>query len=310
MSHSIKLFSGSSHPTLTAEIAELLGMQLGRVCLKQFNSGEIYVKFEESVRGADVYILQTFSPPVNDHLVELLVMVDALKRSSVGKINVILPYYGYARQEKQSVPREPITAKMIADILTTVGVQRVITFDLHASAIQGFFNIPVDHLTALDLLANTVRAQVNRQRAVVVSPDAGRAKTAEKFATLLDLPFAIMHKKRPNHNEAVVTHVIGDVENKTPIIIEDMIDTGGTLVQVVESLVENGADPAVICATHAVFSKPIKDRLTHPGIARVVVTNTLPVTDCSFQRLQIVSVAPILSQAILRIHQNRSVTEA
>jgi ribose-phosphate pyrophosphokinase len=192
--------------------------------------------------------------------------------------------------------------------LTTAGVQRVITFDLHAPAIQGFFNIPVDHLTALDLLANAVRMPSLHNDAVVVSPDAGRAKMAEKFASILDLPFAIVHKKRPRHHEAAVTHVIGDVKDKMPIIIEDMIDTGGTIVKVVESLAENGAKPAVVCATHAVFSPPAEQRMFHPAIWKIVVTNTLPLQEERFRSLQVVSVAPLLAEAITRIHQNRSVS--
>ncbi|UOF92762.1 ribose-phosphate pyrophosphokinase [Fodinisporobacter ferrooxydans] len=303
----MKLFSGLSHQALAEEVAALIRVPLGNVRLGRFRSGEIYVNFEESVRGKDVYILQSFSPPINEHFMELLVMVDALKRSSVGTINAIIPYYGYARQEKQDKPREPITAKMIADMLTTIGVQRVITFDLHAPAIQGFFNIPVEHLTALDVLAEAVRT-LRLENAVVVSPDAGRVKTAEKFANLLDLPFAIVHKRRPGHHEAAVTHIIGDVKGKTPIIIEDMIDTGGTILKVVERLMENGAKPAIVCATHAVFSPPAQEKLNHPGIEKMIVTNTLPIEERSFERLQIVSVAPLLAEAISRIHEHRSIS--
>jgi len=304
-----KIFSGSSHPQLSAEIAKILGLSLGKVELSRFRNGEIYVNFQESVRGADVYVIQPFAHPVNDNFVELMVMVDALKRSSAGMINAIVPYYAYARQEKQDVPREPISAKMVADVLTTVGVQRVLTFDLHAAAIQGFFNIPVDHLTALDLLADHLKNQSITKDAVVVSPDAGRAKTAERLATMLDLPFAIMHKRRPGHNEADITHVIGDVKDKVPIIIEDIIDTGGTIIKVVEMLVAHGARPEVhIYATHAVFSPPATERLNHPAIGEIVVTNTLPVAKDAIPKLTVVSVAPMLAEAITLIHNNMSVS--
>lgn len=286
----------------------MLEVTLGEAHLSRFKSGEIHVNIQESVRGADVYVIQSFCHPVNEHFVELLVMIDALKRSSAGMINVILPYYGYARQEKQDSPREPITAKMVADVLTTVGANRVITMDLHAAAIQGFFNIPVDHMTALDLIADYLRTK-ELQNAIVISPDAGRAKTAERLATYLDLPVALMNKRRPKHNEAEITHVIGEVEGKTPIIIEDMIDTGGTIVKVIESLVEHGAHPEVLlCATHAIFSEPAIERLQHPAIREVIVTDTFPIQHLSMPNLVVLSCAPLLAEAIDRIHNNRSMS--
>ncbi|MGZ4032670.1 MAG: ribose-phosphate diphosphokinase [Tumebacillaceae bacterium] len=305
----VKIFSGSSNPALAEEVCALLGLPLGSAKHSRFQSGETYVSIEESVRGADVYVIQSFSHPVNEHFVELLVMIDALKRSSAGMINVILPYYGYARQEKQDAPREPITAKMVADVLTTVGAERIITMDLHAAAIQGFFDIPVDHMTSLDLIADYLR-QKDLSNAIVVSPDAGRAKTAERLATYLDLPVAIMNKRRPKHNEAEITHVIGDVKGKVPIIIEDMIDTGGTIVKVVDGLVENGARPEVLlCATHAIFSHPAPQRLQHPAIKEVVVTNTLPIQDVhKMNNLVVLSSAPLFAEAIHRIHHNRSIS--
>lgn len=305
----VKIFSGTSNPQLAAEVCRLLGVPLGAATISRFQSGEIYVNIGESVRGSDVYVFQSFSPPVNENFVELLVIIDALKRSSAGRINIIIPYYGYARQEKQDQPREPITAKMLADVLTTVGAERVITMDLHAPAIQGFFDIPVDHMSALDLFADDLRRH-DLSQAVVVSPDAGRAKTAERLATYLDLPFALMNKRRPKHNEAEITHVIGDVRDKVPIIIEDMIDTGGTLIKVVEGLVENGARPEVIlCATHAVFSHPAVERLNHPAVAEVVVTDTLPAVWEQQPKLRQLSVAPLFAEAIHRIHHNRSISK-
>lgn len=306
----VKIFSGSSNPRLAQDVCRLLGMQLGEAKLSRFQSGEVYVGINESVRGADVYVIQSFSHPVNDHFVELMVMIDALKRSSAGMINVIAPYYGYARQEKQDAPREPITAKMVADVLTTVGAERIITMDLHAAAIQGFFNIPVDHMTSLDLIADYLRKK-NLKDAVVVSPDAGRAKTAERLATYLDLPVALMNKRRPKHNEAEITHVIGDVKDKIPIIIEDMIDTGGTIVKVIEGLVENGARPeAILCATHALFSSPAVERLNDAAaISEVVVTDTMPIQDLQMPKLRVLSAAPLFAEAIHRIHNNRSISK-
>ncbi|HEU4964127.1 MAG TPA: ribose-phosphate pyrophosphokinase [Bacilli bacterium] len=305
----VKIFSGTSNPQLAAAVCRLLGLSLGVAKISRFSSGEIYVNIGESVRGSDVYVFQSFSRPVNENFVELLVMIDALKRSSAGRINVIMPYYGYARQEKQDAPREPITAKMVADVLTTVGAERVITMDLHAPAIQGFFDIPVDHMSALDLFADYLR-QKDLSQAVVISPDAGRAKTAERLATDLNLPVALMNKRRPKHNEAEITHVIGDVRDKVPIIIEDMIDTGGTLIKVVEGLVENGARPEVLlCATHAVFSHPAPERLAHPSIAEVVVTDSLPIQPQKQERLKVLSVAPLFAEAIHRIHHNRSISK-
>lgn len=300
-----RLYSGSSNVQLAQHVAESLGVELGQVQLSRFRSGELYAQFPDSVRGLDVYLLQSFSPPINDHFVELLLMIDALKRSSAGRINVIIPYFGYGRQEKQGVAREPISAKVVADVLTTVGAHRIITLDLHASAIQGFFNIPVDHLSALSILAREV-ASMDLTNAVVVSPDAGRAKTAEKFAAMLDLPMAIMHKGRPKHNEAIITHLIGDVKGKTPIVIEDIIDTGGTIIQVVETLTAMGAEPkAVLCATHGVFSSPVEDRLRHKAIDRVLVTDTVPLRDdLNDLPITVLPVAPLLAKAIGRVHNN------
>lgn len=229
MYRKLRLFAGSSNPQLAASISEKLGVELGKIKISRFQSGEIYVHYEESIRNCDVFLVQSFSQPINEMFVELLVMIDAAKRASARTVNIIVPYYGYARQERKSAPREPISAKMVADVLTTAGANRVITIDLHAPAIQGFFNIPVDHLTALDLITDYLKSK-NIENPVIVSPDAGRASTAEKLASRLGSPFAIMIKQRPAHNESVITHVIGDVKDRTPIIIEDLIDTGSTIV--------------------------------------------------------------------------------
>ena len=303
----IKLFAGSSNPRLAEEICARLGIPVGAIKISRFKSGEIYVHYEESIRNCDVYLLQSMSHPVNEHFMELLVMIDAAKRASARQINVVLPYYGYARQERKSAPREPISAKLVADLLTTAGAKRVITVDLHAAAIQGFFNIPVDHLTALDLITDELKAS-NIPNPIVVSPDAGRASTAEKLASYLDSPFAIMIKKRPEHNQAVITHIIGEVEGKTPIIIEDMIDTGSTIVNVVEGLKERGANDAYVCATHALFSADALEKLNHPNIKQVIVTDSVQVTDNRPANLKVISLAPILSEAIRIIDRGGSIS--
>jgi ribose-phosphate pyrophosphokinase len=306
-SDKVRIFSGSSTTVLAERICAELGQSLGKIKVSRFKSGEVYVHYEETIRNCDVFIVQSFSHPINDHFVELLVMIDAAKRASARTINIIVPYYGYARQERKAAPREPITAKMVADVLTTVGADRVITIDLHAPAIQGFFNIPVDHLTALDLLSDYLKSK-NIVNPVVVSPDAGRASTAEKLANYLDAPFAIMIKKRPAHNESVITHVIGDVTGQTPIIIEDMIDTGTTIVNVVESLKERGAEDVYVCATHPLFSGPAIDRLDHPNIKEVIVTDSIPLMKVPSDRFKIISVAPMLAEATRIIIQGGSIS--
>ena len=306
-SSQLRVFSGSSNEPLARKIADHLGVPLGRIKLSRFKSGEIYVHYEESIRNCDVFLIQSLSHPINDFFVELLIMIDAAKRASARTVNVVMPYYGYARQERKSAPREPISAKMVADVLTTVGASRVITIDLHAAAIQGFFNIPVDHLTALDLISDHLKS-LGLENPVVVSPDAGRASTAEKLANLLHAPFAIMIKKRPQHNESVITHVIGEVEGCTPIIIEDMIDTGTTIVNVVESLKERGALEAYVCATHPVFSNDALKKLDHPYIREVVVTDSILLPEQRPPRIRVLSVAPMLAEAIRIIEEGGSIS--
>ncbi|MBN2981487.1 MULTISPECIES: ribose-phosphate diphosphokinase [Cohnella] len=306
-SSKLRIFSGSSTPLLAENIANQLGLPLGKIKLSRFKSGEIYVHFEETIRNCDVFLVQSLSHPINEFFVELLVMIDAAKRASARTINVVLPYYGYARQERKAAPREPISAKMVADVLTTVGANRVVTIDLHAAAIQGFFNIPVDHLTALDLISDYLKAKSIRSP-VVVSPDAGRASTAEKLANQLDSPFAIMIKKRPAHNESVITHVIGDVEGQTPIIIEDLIDTGTTIVNVVESLKERGAEDVFVCATHPLFSGDALRKLDHPNIREVVVTDSIQLPLDRPSRFKVLSVAPMLADAIRIIMEGGSIS--
>lgn len=303
----IKIFSGSSNPKLAEQICRELGQTLGRIKLSRFKSGEHYCLYEESIRNRDVFLVQTFSAPINEHFVELLVMIDAAKRASARTINLVIPYYGYSRQERKTAPREPISAKMVADVLTTAGASRVITLDLHAPAIQGFFNIPVDHLTSLDLISDYIRKK-NVKNPIIVSPDAGRATTAENLANILDAPFAMMIKKRPAHNESVITHVIGDVEGRTPIVIEDLIDTGTTIVNVVEGLKERGAEDVFICATHPVFSGPALQRLDHPNIREVVITDSIAIPEEHAERFHVLSVAPLLSQTIKYIMEGGSIS--
>ncbi|NLY75002.1 MAG: ribose-phosphate pyrophosphokinase [Firmicutes bacterium] len=305
----MKIFTGTANPQLGQEIAEYLGVRLGGINISRFANGEIYIRFEESIRGSDVFILQSFTNNVNDQIMELLIGIDALKRASAGRITAVIPYYCYARQEKKSAPREPITARMLADLITTAGADRIITMDLHAPAIQGFFNIPVDHMTALPMLAQYIR-QKNFPDSVIIAPDAGSVKKAEKLAARLDLPLGVMYKRRPAPNVAEMTYFIGDVKDKTPIIIDDMVDTAGSIMQVVNALLERGARPDIhLLTTHGVFSPPAIERLKHDAIKEVVVCNTIPLTpDRMLPKFTVISVAPLLGDAIRRIHQDISVS--
>lgn len=305
----LKLFTGTANPRLGASVAGQLGVPLGNVDIHRFRCGEIYVRYLETVRGDDVFVIQPFAVPVNENLVEMLIMIDTLKRASADRITAVIPYYGYARQEKKDAPREPISARMVADVLTTVGANRVVVIDLHAPAIQGFFNIPVDHLTALPMFADYCSAK-QISNGIIIAPDAGRVKTAERLASRLDMPVGVVYKRRPSHNVSEVTHVIGDVEGKTCIVIEDIIDTGGSVVNVVEALLKGGARPEVlVCATHAVLSGDAPVRLSHPSIAELVVTDTVPIPeDRMLDKISVLSVAPLIAEAIRRIHENVSIS--
>ena len=306
---SLKLFSGTSNPLLGKEIAENLGISLGAVNIARFATGEIYVRFLESVRGADVFILQSLSNSVNDVIMEMLIMIDALKRASAGRITAVIPYYAYARQEKKSAPREPITARMLADIISAAGADRIVSMDLHAPAIQGFFNIPVDHLTAVPMLSQYIK-QKKITNGVIIAPDAGSVKKAEKLATRLDMPLGVMYKRRPAPNVAEITIFIGEVTGKTPIIIDDMVDTAGSIMQVVDALAERGANPEIhLLTTHGIFSPPAIDRLKNDAIKEVVVCNTIPLSaDKLLPKFTVLSVAPLLADAIRRIHQDMTVS--
>ena len=305
----MKIFSGTANRKLAEEVADFLGVKLGGVQISRFASGEIYVRYEESIRGVDTFVIQPFSQPTNENIMELLIMIDALKRASAGRITAVIPYYGYARQEKKDAPREPITARMLADIITTVGAERVVTVDLHAPAIQGFFNIPVDHLTALPLLSEYISQQKIKD-GIIVAPDAGSVKRAEKLATRLDMPIGVMYKRRPKHNVAEISYFTGEVEGKTPIIIEDMIDTGGSIVQVVQALLNRKAKPEIyVLATHGVLSGNALQRLDLPEIKQIVLSNTIPLSEeRKTPKIHTVSIAPLLGEAIKRIYENRSVS--
>lgn len=304
----MKIFSGTSNPALAKEIAEQLGTSLGSLDISRFTDGETYVKFNESVRGVDAFIIQPTCPPVDMNLVELLILIDALKRASADRITAVIPYYGYARQEKKDAPREPITAKLVADILTTAGANRVVTIDLHADAIQGFFNIPVDHLTAINMFCNYFKEK-NLQDMVIVSPDEGRVKKVREVVARLNAPLAVGYKHHPEHQVTEVTHLAGDVRGKTPIIIEDIIATGGSIVECVDALLAHGCKPEIyVGATHGVLSGPAFERLSRPEIKEVVVTNTIPIpADKIGERFKVLSVAPLLAEAIRRIHENESI---
>jgi ribose-phosphate pyrophosphokinase len=304
----MKVFSGTANPALAKEIADCLGVGLGRLNISRFMDGETYAKFDESVRGVDAFVVQPTCAPVDTNLVELLILIDALRRASADRITAVIPYYGYARQEKKDAPREPITAKLVADILTTAGANRVITLDLHADAIQGFFNIPVDHLTAISMFCDYFKTK-NLQDMVIVSPDEGRVKKVRQVVASLNAPLAVGYKHHPDQGVSEVTHLAGDVRGKTPIIIEDIISTGGSIMECVDALLEHGCKPEIyIGATHGVLVGPAHERLSRSEIKEIVVTNTIPVpAERINDRLKVLSVAPLLAEAIRRVHENESI---
>ncbi len=305
----LMIFAGRSYPELGREIAGHLGLSLGEVELKTFSNGELYVRYEESVRGADAFVVQTCCNPINAHIMELLLMIDALKRASAKRISAVIPYYGYSRQDKKTLAREPISAKLIADLLTVAGADRILTMDLHAGQIQGFFNGPVDHLTAVPLLASYISRKFMGDL-VIVSPDAGRVKMAKKYSDYLSVPMAILHKRRPAHNVAEVLHVIGDVEGKIAILVDDMIDTGGTMVNSAKALKEYGAEEIYACATHGIFSGDALKKIDDSPIRQVVVTNTIPISEnVSTSKVQVLSIAPTFANTIASVFKDESVSE-
>jgi ribose-phosphate pyrophosphokinase len=308
----LMLFSGRAHPALATEVADLLDTSLVPTSAYDFANSEIYVRFEESVRGCDAFVLQSHTAPVNQWIMEQLIMVDALKRASAKRITVVLPFYGYARQDKKHRGREPISARLMADLFRTAGAHRLICVDLHTSQIQGFFDGPVDHLMALPILSGYVAERHGHADLTVVSPDAGRIKVAEQWSSRLGgAPLAFIHKTRDiaRPNESVANRVVGDVDGRTCVLVDDMIDTGGTVVQAAEALMEAGASDVVIAATHAILSGPAIDRLKNCRACEVIVTNTLPIPDDRrFDKLTTLSIAPLISRAIREVFEDGSVT--
>ncbi len=306
------LFSGRSHPTLAQEVADLLEIEVVPTTAYDFANGEIYVRFDESVRGCDAFVLQSHAAPINEAIMEQLIMIDALKRASAKRITVILPFYGYARQDKKHLGREPISARLMADLFLTAGADRLMTVDLHTAQIQGFFDGPVDHLLAMPILTRHVKKKYGKKPLAVVSPDAGRIKVAESWAAALaGAPLAFIHKTRDPRkpNESKANRVVGDVEGRICILVDDLIDTGGTIVQAAEALMADGAEDVVIVATHAVFSGPAVDRLKNSTACEVIVTNTLPIADDQrFDKLTVLSIAPLLAQATAAVFEEGSVT--
>ncbi|VXC06919.1 ribose-phosphate pyrophosphokinase [Nocardioides sp. AX2bis] len=308
----LMVFSGRAHPVLAQEVADLLGTALVPQSAYEFANGELYVRFEESVRGCDAFVLQSHTAPINEWIMEHLLMVDALKRASAKRITVVMPFYGYARQDKKHRGREPISARLVADLFKTAGADRLITVDLHADQIQGFFDGPVDHLMALPILADYVKQQYGGQSLCVVSPDAGRIKVAERWSARLGgAPLAFIHKTRRTDrpNETVANRVVGEVKGRMCVLVDDMIDTGGTIVKAAEAIMAEGAAGVIIAATHAILSDPAVERLKSSPAVEVVVTNTLPLgDDVSFDKLTCLSIAPLVGRAIREVFEDGSVT--
>ena len=305
------LASGRAHPELAAEVATLLNTEVVPTTSYDFANGEIFVRFEESVRGVDAFVLQSHSAPINDQLMEQLIMIDALKRASAKRITVVSPFFPYARQDKKHKGREPISARLVADLYKAAGADRLMSVDLHSPQIQGFFDGPVDHLWALPLLADYVKQTFGADNLTVVSPDSGRVRVADIWADRLGAPLAIIHKRRdPNKpNQVQVNELVGEVEGRVCILVDDMIDTAGTIVAAAKALRDNGAGRIIVAATHAVFSDPAVERLSGPDVDNVIVTNTLPI-DASkqFEKLTVLSIAPLIARAISSVFNDDSVT--
>ncbi|MEV4999653.1 ribose-phosphate diphosphokinase [Nocardioides sp. LML1-1-1.1] len=308
----LMVFSGRAHPELAEQVAEILDQQLVPTEAREFANGEIYIRYAESVRGCDAFVIQSHTTPINEWIMEHLIMVDALKRASAKRITVVMPFWGYSRQDKKHRGREPISARLMADLFKTAGADRIITVDLHADQLQGFFDGPVDHLMALPLLTDYIKDKYGDQPLAVVSPDAGRIKVAERWSARLDgAPLAFIHKTRRTDvaNEVVANRVVGDVKGRICVLTDDMIDTGGTIVKAAEALMADGAAGVIIAATHAILSEPAVDRLKNSTATEVVITNTLPVPpEKQFDKLTTLSIAPLVARAIREVFEDGSVT--
>lgn len=305
----MKIFSGNANRSLAEKICKELGVPLGECDVNHFSDGEINVNISETVRGVDVFIIQPTCTPVNDNLMETLILIDAVKRASAGRINAVIPYYGYARQDRKAKAREPITAKLVANLFTMAGADRVISMDLHAAQIQGYFDIPVDHLTSVPILAEHFRGIID-SNTVIVSPDLGGVTRARNFANILDLPIAIIEKRRPKANVSEVMNVIGDIEGKNVVLIDDIIDTAGTITKAASVLKNFGAQKVYGCATHGVLSGPAIERINESELEKFIISDTIPLSpEKQSEKIEIVSVAGLFAEAIKRIHDNESVSK-
>lgn len=307
----LMLFSGRAHPELAEEVAKQLGIGVVPTKVFDFANGEIYVRFQESARGADCFLMQSHTAPINKWIMEQLIMIDTLKRASARSITVIVPFYGYARQDKKHRGREPISARLMADLLRTAGADRILTVDLHTDQIQGFFDGPVDHLFALPLLADYVGAKVDRDKLTIVSPDAGRVRVADRWADRLGAPLAIVHKRRDPDvaNRVTVHEVVGDVKGRVCVLVDDMIDTGGTICAAADALFANGAEDVIVTATHGVLSGPAADRLKNSKVSEFVFTNTLPTPgELELDKITVLSMAPTIARAVREVFEDGSVT--
>ena len=306
----LKLFAGSAHPALAAEVAEFISVSLGRACLKRFSDGEVSFQIDENIRGTDVFVLQPTSTPVDEHIIELCVMIDAFRRSSAARITAVIPYYGYARQDRKDKPRVPISAKLMANLLSAAGANRVLTMDLHKAQIQAFFDIPVDHLFAAPVFIDHLTRTMKETDVTIVSPDAGGVERARAYAKRLDADLAIIDKRRSEDGHAEVMHVVGEVKDRVCIIQDDIVDTAGTLQQASRALRDNGAAAVMACAVHGVLSGPAQQRIEDSALEELIVTNTIPLSGemAGSKKMRVLSVAPLLGKAIQSIHQETSVS--